>query len=1612
MDVGTNVWVKTKDAAVWATGEVVDYQDAGGLVQVRRFDTGDVVMRHYPGPDNELCLRNMSANFPTMSSLTSLEHLHEAALLQALSERFDHDQIYTSIGDILVALNPLKPLPQLYSEAQLNAYKQVMTNPSPSVKDELPPHVYAIGGKAFGGLLKPERRNQSILVSGESGSGKTESTKFLMQFLTSVGRDQSLTEQEGSGAVEIGRRILQTNPILESFGNAQTIRNDNSSRFGKFIKIQFGEKNEIVGAQIVSYLLEKVRLLHQNPEERSFHIFYELLEGADKGLLDTLGLQKGGKYELLNSYGPSFARKRAVADKYAQLYVETVRAFEDTGVGEQERLDIFKILAALLHLGNVNFTAAGGQEDATAVTKASRFHLEKCAELISVDVDQLEKLLSSREIKAGMEVMVLKHNPEQAKEICRSLAKAIYGRLFTWLVRRLSDEINYCDSAISISDEDEEMATIGILDIFGFESLNRNGFEQLCINYANERLQAQFNEFVFVREQQVYIAEGIDWRNISYPSNAACLALFDDKSNGLFSLLDQECLMPKGSNQALSTKFYRYHGAEGSPDSAGLLQQPQLAQNTLPLFMSSFSRYLHRSESQEEAVRQDTKKHPFSASKMERVKHQFVVHHFAGRVCYNVEQFVEKNTDALPADASDILSSSNNEVVVAIGADENVDSPDDNGTAGRRRYSMLRAPSVSAQFKSQLDRLIVQIGRTEAHYVRCLKPNEVKKPGIFDRERMVEQMRSVGVLEAVRIARHGYSIRLSHANFTELFSGFKCFLSTRERTTKMSNHDLAQALVTVLMDKVLLEDGVEREEKNPGAITAVTDDGTGTAFENDIRRKDVQVGKTLVFCKSSTYNRFSRYRVELRNHCATVLQKHYHGYRRRVLYQELRNFVVHIQAIVRGFLGRRRVDKLRQLRRENAATHIQSCWKRFVAQRKFAELLKHKRQVEAATMIQTCFRCFVARRILLGMLKTKLQVAAAIRIQSNSRRWLAQRKRAELRKRKLQIAAAVCIQTNYRCWLAQLQLARLREHKMRIASVVRIQTQTRRLLAQRERAKLLRHRLEMATAVRIQAQCRRWLAQRKREQLVQEKHELAAAVIIQRQSRRWLHQNSFISAKLHRFRLRVAFGKLRRACQASQAASEMEAEPSPSDDSSASRAEQMPKSIGLLSTQSSSEQEDSSNSDDRMEPPIRISAPTHRRTMSRQRTRTNSRQRSRASSSHIEDRNSLLENEILRLQEMLVEQQSGNSASPLRDQRRRSSTVARPPRSAPLDLSQSARVTRSRSGCRRYSVDGALSEDEDGENDDEVSLLPPRRARSVMPAQQADHVSMLSQKIEELDAKCKFLEQLVARKNYEDAARESFIYGRGSLGGRERLPSGDGSLYGDVPPSEAGSDVDSIIFNIQNQMNMLRQSIAVKEQVLQTSRKSHGLSFSSSTRPTRSSSAASTTSFSNPLGEAPPSLPSLLLSESQLSAGGSSHGNGRRSGGSSLGLPPTPTSSIASSFYQGPPRSSPAHFGGRGMPRIVKWARSTNCYECEEPFNLFVRRHHCRMCGNSFCHEHSNRRVSVFGIGFDDEPVRVCDNCFAEYYAASQEPLTPQFTSSQFGFNSGPMSTSSRLSGL
>lgn len=1359
MEIGTRVWA-TCEKQVWAPAVVVETLAASSTVKVQ-LESGEIVTRKYLSEDeeeitqdangsdadddrrrNEIRIRNKPTDMAALAWLTGLEHLHEPALLHALSERFALDHIYTSIGEILVAVNPLKDLP-LYSQQAIDLYKNAMQADALAAVNgdhepanglaATPPHVFAIAGKAFGGLLSAKQRNQSILVSGESGSGKTETTKFLMHFLTSVGRDQSRNFGDDIAAVsaaaqesvEIGKRILQTNPILESFGNAQTIRNDNSSRFGKFIKIQFGAHNEIIGAEIASYLLEKVRLIHQSPEERNFHIFYELLEGGDAELLASLGLTRGAKYELLNAYGsPTFARRNGAGTQYAKRYVETIEAFKDTGVGEDETRMIFQILAALLHLGNVNFCVeihgdnASTREEGAAIAADSRAHLEKCAELLGLSTSDLETLLTSRAIKAGAETVFMKLTVDQSKDVCRSLAKAIYGRLFSWLVRRLSDGINYCDA--DDSGPDENIKTIGILDIFGFENLRQNGFEQLCINYANERLQAQFNEFVFIKEQDVYTHEGIDWRSIPFPSNAACLTLFDDKMNGLFSLLDQECLMPKGSDQALGTKFYRYHGGEPSAES---FRQPQTSQKYgLPLLVSSFGRYLQPPAVKEKEIGSPQKGSRFSASKMDRVKHQFVVHHFAGRVSYRIEQFVEKNQDLLPADASKLLSSSKNAIVNAIGDVDVVDQWSENNGVGRRRFSLLRSPSVSSQFRSQLDQLIDEIGQTEAHYIRCLKPNEVKRAGVFDRARMVEQLRSVGVLEALRIARAGYSVRLTHATFIEQFSGFHHM--SRAKMLESSPKARCEDLTSILMDEV------QKERRLSKSFSFREKDAS-------VQQLDVQVGRTMVFCKKTTFNRFSRLRAKLRERAAIVLQRHYRGYRRRQYFRLLREFVSRVQSIVRGFITRRRFAEMKRLRAENAAWTIQRSWRKWLRN-------YNARKERSAHIIQrtwkTWLKSYCARK-----------EKSAFVIQRCWKLWL---KNCQLRKER----SACIIQRNWTAWL----------RREREADEIAQKYHLQRVFAH------LRHGCTLS------------------KQHAQKMKEQAPTTI----------------------KITVAKSSLPVIEQKRLSKNDME-------------------SIDAISC-ASVNGDDSSSDSAALEKPVRQASISIRRAPEKRK----SLKKKKRKDTKLQERNSQLENEIVRLQKMLVQTKSQSS----RKLSSRRSNFG----SAIAENESQELPPRWHSGRRSLSMDAAdFSDDPDEEGDDEVSLLPPRRAHTVLPGRQEDTVAHLARRIEELDAKCKFLEQVVARKSYDEGARGRVAYNQTPLGQQSYTSYLDGhdnvSEHSEDPPlSDGGSSVDGIIHSIQQQMDVLRQSLATKEE--ESRRDGHSMSISSS-RQTRSSSAASTASY-------------------------------------------------------------------------------------------------------------------------------------------------------------------------
>lgn len=1351
MEIGTRVWA-TCEQQVWAPAVVVETLAASSTVKVQ-LESGEVVTRKYLSEDeeeitqdangsdadddrrrNEIRTRNKPTDMAALAWLTGLEHLHEPALLHALSERFALDHIYTSIGEILVAVNPLKDLP-LYSQQAIDLYKNAMQADALAAASgdqepanglaATPPHVFAIAGKAFGGLLCAKQHNQSILVSGESGSGKTETTKFLMHFLTSVdqsrnfGDDIEAVSAAAQESVEIGKRILQTNPILESFGNAQTIRNDNSSRFGKFIKIQFGAHNEIIGAEIASYLLEKVRLIHQSPEERNFHIFYELLEGGDAELLSSLGLTRGAKYELLNAYGsPTFSRRNGAGTHYAQRYVETIEAFKDTGVGEDETRLIFQILAALLHLGNVNFCLevhgdnSSTREEGSAITADSRTHLEKCAELLGLTTSDLETLLTSRAIKAGAETVFMKLTVDQSKDVCRSLAKAIYGRLFSWLVRRLSDGINYCDSDDSSSDEN--VKTIGILDIFGFENLRQNGFEQLCINYANERLQAQFNEFVFIKEQDVYTHEGIDWRSIPFPSNAACLTLFDDKMNGLFSLIDQECLMPKGSDQALGTKFYRYHGSEVSAES---FRQPQNSQKYgLPLLVTSFGRYLQPPALKEKDISSPKKGSRFSASKMDRVKHQFVVHHFAGRVCYRTEQFVEKNQDILPADASKLLGSSKNAIVNAIGDVDVVDQWSENNGVGRRRFSLLRSPSVSSQFRSQLDELIDEIGQTEAHYIRCLKPNEVKRAGVFDRARMVEQLRSVGVLEALRIARAGYSVRLAHATFIEQFSGFHH--TSKDEMLESSPKARCKTLSSILMDEV------QKERRLSKSFSFRENNAS-------VQQLDVQVGRTMVFCKKTTFNRFSRLRAKLRERAAIVLQRHYRGYRRRQYFLLVRMFVSRVQSIVRGFITRRRFAEMKRLRAENAAYTIQRSWKKWLRN-------YNARKEHSAYIIQRTWKIWL---------------------------W-----KYYVRKEK----SALVIQRSWKLWLKNCQLRK----------------------------------------------------------------ELCAR-IIQRNWAVWLRREREADERAQKYHLQRVFIHFRRGCTLTKQHAQKLEEQAPaiikvvvtkSVISSVEETRVTKDDIGAISY-ASAKGDDSSSDNASQEKPMRqasIVSITRRAPEKRKSSKKKKRKDTK-----LQERNSQLENEIVRLQKMLVQTKTQNSRK--LSSRRSNFGYA-------IAENESEHLPPRYSSRRSMSMDAAdFSDDPNEEGDDEVSLLPPRRAHTVLPGKQDDTVTQLALKIEALDAKCKFLEQVVARRSYDEGARARLAYNQPPpyanwLDGRDNA-----SEHSEDPPlSDDGNSVDGIIHSIQQQMDVLRQSLASKEE--EGRRDGHSMSISSS-RQTRSSSAASTASY-------------------------------------------------------------------------------------------------------------------------------------------------------------------------
>ncbi|GKY97234.1 hypothetical protein MPSEU_000681800 [Mayamaea pseudoterrestris] len=747
--------------------------------------------------------------------LITLTHLHEPAVVESLQHRYAMDQIYTNTGPVLLALNPFQSIRNLYGESVMKKYFERAER---NIKSELPPHVYAIADSSYRNMMRKLEENlnavslqanQSILVSGESGSGKTVSTKFLMKYLAALSqRSTELQAPEkrahlkvketnaGSSGMPSPRRmspsksraydqpswsslgktptkppawrksilsnnskndadnvlsgvslisaaggdtieaqVLQSNPILESFGNARTVRNDNSSRFGKYIDMQFTRSGKLVGAKIDTYLLEKVRLVTQSHGERNYHIFYELLSGdMDARELTAFFLARTATPEdfKMTARG-TYGRRDGVSDR--ETYRTLRQALQTMKFTSEDAKDILGLTAAILHASNLTFNELS--EETCALDKMN-VHLLPVCSLLGVAPEALNESLCSFTIQAGNNTIKRSLQKDRAYKGLQGLLKATYSGLFDYLVKRINESIAFKEQ---IADEDTEIdnslikngssskpvASIGILDIFGFESFVRNSFEQLCINYCNEALQQQFNAFVLKNEQAEYEREGIEWSFIEFPENQDVLDLLEKRGSGILSILDDQCRAPGPSDKAFALSLYN-------------------------------------------SCKSQTR---FVTTRKQQANLQFSVLHYAGPVAYTAEGFVEKNRDELPKESIELLGNSKSVFVRSLACfmEQRTQQPIIDTTKPptpakiHRADSVVGRATVGEQFKRQLKILRQKIDLTTPHFVRCLKPNDALVPDAFEQAVVADQLRCGGILEAVRVARAGFTQHYPHAEF-------------------------------------------------------------------------------------------------------------------------------------------------------------------------------------------------------------------------------------------------------------------------------------------------------------------------------------------------------------------------------------------------------------------------------------------------------------------------------------------------------------------------------------------------------------------------------------------------------------------------------------------------------------------------------------------------------------------------------------------------------------------------------------------------------------------------------------------------------------------------------
>ncbi|KAJ4885060.1 Myosin-16 [Raphanus sativus] len=824
--VDSHVWVEDPDVA-WIDGVVVDIK--GDVATVKTNDDREVTANL-----SKLYIKDDEAPSEGVEDMTRLSYLHEPAVLENLAIRYGLNEIYTYTGNILIAVNPFQGLPHLYDVAVMEKYKEA------SFK-ELSPHVFAIGGIAYREMIN-EGRNKCILVSGESGSGKTETTKVLMRYLAYFGGHTA-----GEGRT-VENQVLESNPVLEAFGNAKTVKNNNSSRFGKFVEIQFDDIGRISGAAIRTYLLERSRVCQVSDPERNYHCFY-LLCAAPPEDVERFKLGDPKSFRYLNQ--SSCFELDGVND--AEEYLATRKAMDVVGISEQEQDAIFRVVAAILHLGNIEFCKGEDADSSSLKDEQSMFHLQMTSELLMCDSHSLEDALCKRMMVTPEEVIKRSLDPLGAAVSRDGLAKTIYSRLFDWLVNKIN---------ISIGQDSHSRRLIGVLDIYGFESFKANSFEQFCINYTNEKLQQHFNQHVFKMEQGEYEKEEIDWSYVEFVDNQEVVDLIEKKPGGIIALLDEACMLPKSTPETFSEKLYQT--------------------------FRDHKRFI----------------------KPKLTRSDFTLVHYAGDVRYQSDQFLDKNKDYVVAEHQDLLNASKCSFLSGL-------FPPLPKESSKSKFS-----SIGARFKLQLQQLMETLNYTEPHYIRCVKPNNLLQPTVFDNANVLHQLRSGGVLEAIRVKCAGYP---TNRTFIEFLNRF-----------------------IILAPEIL-----KGEYEADVACKWILEKKGLTGY---------QIGKSKVFLRAGQMAELDAHRTRVLGEAARMIQGQVRTRLTRERYVLMRRASVQIQANWRRNIAG---NICRHMRREEAAIKIQKNLRRQVAKKEYGKTKS------SAVTLQSGVRTMVARHEFRYKLKSK-----------------------------------------------------------------------------------------------------------------------------------------------------------------------------------------------------------------------------------------------------------------------------------------------------------------------------------------------------------------------------------------------------------------------------------------------------------------------------------------------------------------------------------------------------------------------------------------------------------------------------------------------------------------